>query len=237
MQVTHISTEQTTAATDAGLALVCLLAASQVWLRRNSNSKKARIWAAMFASVAIAALLGMVAHGLELERELRVLLWKPLNALLGLAVCLFALGAVEELWTDRLTRRVVSAILGSGFLFFAVTLFAPGKFLLFVLYETSAMTFAFRAYFTLLVRRHTPGAAWMLLGVVLTVIAAAIQAANKVALTLIWRFDHNGLFHLTQIAAMLFLLFGLKVRFYWEEKAGAHDQPVLGPEAVATKSA
>jgi uncharacterized protein DUF6962 len=39
--------------------------------------------------------------------------------------------------------------------------------------------------------------------------AGAVQAAESLAVHLIWPFDHNGLFHLVQLLGVLLLLRGL----------------------------
>jgi hypothetical protein len=50
----------------------------------------------------------------------------------------------------------------------------------------------------------------MAAGVLVTIIAAAIQASGSVSLTLIWPFDHNGLYHLVHMVGALLLLAGLR---------------------------
>jgi hypothetical protein len=213
VQLTNIATEQTTAATDVLLALTGLLGVSKLARWRLTDSWKAGIWTVMFAAMASGAILGAVAHGLELEASIQALLWKPLNAALGLAVGFFALGAAHERWGKRVTRRLLPVAIGLGVVFFILSVIWPKTFLLFILYETSAMAFALAVYAIRVTRGHSPGDAWMLAGVALTMIAAVFQATRGVVLWLIWPFDHNGLFHLIQIAAVSCLLTGLELGF------------------------
>ena len=56
----------------------------------------------------------------------------------------------------------------------------------------------------------TPGAWLMATGVFCSIIAAAIQTRKSVSLTFIWRFDHNGIYHLVQVLGLMFLLIGLR---------------------------
>jgi hypothetical protein len=38
----------------------------------------------------------------------------------------------------------------------------------------------------------------------------AVQAKKSLRLTLVWQFDHNGVYHLIQAVGLLFLLAGLR---------------------------
>ncbi|MGH8658414.1 MAG: DUF6962 family protein, partial [Gammaproteobacteria bacterium] len=43
-----------------------------------------------------------------------------------------------------------------------------------------------------------------------TIVAAAFQANRNIELTLIWTFDHNGVFHLIQMTGLVALVAGLR---------------------------
>ena len=51
----------------------------------------------------------------------------------------------------------------------------------------------------------------MSFGVLVSIIAAGIQAALKTTVKLIFQFDHNGIFHIAQIIGIMVLLFGLRL--------------------------
>jgi TctA family transporter len=80
----------------------------------------------------------------------------------------------------------------------------------FVVYEAIAMLFALVVYVVLAARETLRGAAMMAAGVLVSIVAAAVQATGAVRFTLIWDFDHNGAFHLIQMVGLLFLLIGLR---------------------------
>ena len=42
------------------------------------------------------------------------------------------------------------------------------------------------------------------------ILAAAVQAEGALGFTLIWTFDHNGVFHLVQMVGLGLLVWGLK---------------------------
>ena len=213
MQITSVPTEQTTAATDALLALVGLLGAVQLREWRQADRWKADVWAAMFVSMTLASILGMVVHGFEFDPAARASLWRMLNALLGLTVGFFAIGAAWEICLQRTTRRILVFTIAIGALLFSWVLVASGNFGLFILYESGAMLFALGVYSVRLIRGRSPGTGWMFAAVVLTIIAAGFQSLHGVVLMLIWPFNHNGLFHLIQVLALFCLLRGLSSGF------------------------
>ena len=51
----------------------------------------------------------------------------------------------------------------------------------------------------------------MALGVALNIVAVAIQATRTVSFTLVWQFDHNGVFHVVETLAIAVLVVGLRV--------------------------
>lgn len=214
MQISRVPTEQTTAATDALLALVGLVGAGQLQGWRKMDRWKADVWTAMFVSMTLAAVLGVVLHGFQFEAAERASLWKVVDALLGFTVAFFAVGAAWELCLGGTTRRILVFTIAIAALLFTWVLVASGNFALFILYESGAMLFALGVYSIRLVRGHSPGTGWMFAGVMLTIIAAGFQSLHSVVLMLIWPFNHNGLFHLIQVLALCCLLRGLSVGFH-----------------------
>ena len=88
MTFTLIVTEQTTALTDLVLAVVALVCAALLHMARRHDVWKVRLWTWVFILLAVAALLGTVAHGLDLTEQTRANVWRPLYLLLGLVVAL-----------------------------------------------------------------------------------------------------------------------------------------------------
>jgi hypothetical protein len=210
MQFNPAQTELTTAATDVALGLLAL--ACVVYLLRFSELAgwKVGLWCWVFGLLAAAALLGAVAHGFVWSTTVWNLLWIPLFLLLGLTVALFVVGAIYD-WRGFVPARSSLPILVLlALLFFGVTRFAPGAFLIFVLYEVVAMLFALGVYGMLAVTARSGGMGLMAFGIALNIVAAAIQATRTVSFTLLWPFDHNGVFHLVQMVALVVLTAGIK---------------------------
>ncbi len=209
MQLNPVATELTTAATDAliaALAGVCVVLLRQ-W--RERDRWKVGVWSWVLGLLAVAALFGAAVHGFALSDRIQALLWQPLFLSLGLVVALFVVAAVYD-WRGRdAARRILPIMLVVALLFYAITRLASGTFLVFVLYEAVAMLFALTIYVSLAVRRSLAGAGWIAAGIGLNIVAAAIQASGAVSITIIWPFDHNGVFHLVQIVAIVLLMRGL----------------------------
>lgn len=215
MKFIDIPTEQTTAITDAILALLALGCIFYLWqIGHSGDSWKAGLWAWAFGLLALAAGLGAIAHGFKMSLALNVLFWYPLNLALGLVVALFVVGVIYDVWGLGAAQLAVPIMLITGLLFFGVTVFFSDIFLVFILYEAVALSFALAVYGWLAFTGRLPGAGWMAAGVLTTIIAAAIQATwngKENPLTLIWQFDQNGLYHLIQMIGVVLLIIGLRV--------------------------
>jgi hypothetical protein len=207
MELIASATERTTAATDLVLALAALLAVAA--LGRHAPRSVARVvWQAALLSAAAGAALGAAAHGLALQPATGELLWQPLFFLLGLTVSLFVVGAVASWRGDAAARRLLPAMLALAVLFYLAIRLTGGEFLVFVLFQAGTLLFALGVYLRL-VARGTPGAGWVAAGLAVTLGAGAVQAVEGLRLTLVWPFDHNGIYHLVQLGGLAALTRGL----------------------------
>jgi hypothetical protein len=212
MNFTQIPTEQTTAITDLLLGIVALWLTIRIRTKTYEfDKKKALIWISVFGCLAIAALIGTIAHGIEMSKETNLLIWHPVILSLGLTVALFAAGAIYDLNGFYLPTVTILILLLIGIFFFIITLMGPGSFLVFIIYEALAMIFALVTYTVLTLRKKIVGGVFMIAGVIISLVASVIQTLDFVHLTIIWPFDHNGLFHVLQIVGMISLFFGVKI--------------------------
>jgi hypothetical protein len=199
--------EQMTALTDMLLGVLSIYVIMEL---RQFSGFKPGIWIAAFVLLAIASFLGMVAHGFEMSKSLNWWLWQPLNLSLGLALGLFMAGALYDLFGESVTRTALPFLIGAGVVFYGITVAIPGTFLTFIAYEAIAMLFALGAYIWLTVTGTLPGAGWMIAGVLVTIVAAVVQATGTAGKSIFWYFDNNGVFHLIQLPGIWLLLMGLK---------------------------
>ncbi len=211
MDLAGVATERTTAATDAILA-VAALAGILSLRRRTPRSFGRTVWLAALGSIVLASMLGAVAHGLELRPAMRELLWQPLYLALGVTMALFVVGAVAD-WRGAPTgRRVLAPMLALALVFYGITRLTGGSFLAFVVYEAAALLFALGVYLRLAGGAARAGAASMAAAMAVSLAAGAVQASGLGPVRIVWAFDHNGLFHLVQLAGLVLLVGGLRHR-------------------------
>lgn len=212
MQLNASSTELVTAVTNVPLAITSLLAVGSLLHRRQGQPLRAWVWIGMFGTLAIAAGVGVFAHGLALDAAARKLLWHPINAALSLTVAGFVAGAVLDRWGPGTARDALPVVLLLSAGFLGYTALHAENFLPFILYESVAMLFCLGVYLTLTVQHGMPGAGWIVAGIGLTILAAALQATS-VAVRFAVTFDHNGVFHLVQLPGLVCLLTGVQQGF------------------------
>lgn len=209
MDFNPVATELTTAATDAMIALLALGCIAWLARLRRADRQKVTLWILVLGLLVVASGLGAVAHGLDLPADTLFVLWQPLFLSLGLVVALFVVAAVHDGFGSRAARRLLVPALGAGAGFYLLTLLFPGTFLVFVAYEGVAMLLALGLYLRV-ARSERRGWAWlMVLGIALNIAAAAIQATGSVRVNLGVPLDHNGVFHLVQMVALVALVAGV----------------------------
>lgn len=207
-----VPTERTTAATDAVLALLAV--AGLILLLRLSSYDpwKVKIWAAALGCLVVASALGAVAHGVRTSEGTQYLLWLGIYLSLGLLVAFFVVGTIYDLWGERRSRRSAPIMVMIGVLFVVVIQVGGGAFALFIIYEAVALSFALVGYVYLALGGRVSGTGSVAMGILVTLVAAMIQATRLIPrITLIWTFDHNGLFHILQMLGLVLIVLGLRV--------------------------
>lgn len=209
MELVGVATERTTAATDALLGLAA--GAAIACLRRSTPPSLGRaVWQGALTALAVASVLGAAAHGLALPDGTRELLWQPLYLALGVTMALFVVGAVRDWRGDPAARRILLPMLALALLFYGITRLTGGDFLAFVVYEAAALLFSLAVYLRLAAGPARHGAAPMAAALAVSLGAGVVQASDLGTVRLVWEFDHNGVFHLVQLAGLALLLTGLR---------------------------
>ena len=114
-------------------------------------------------------------------------------------------GRCTKLFASGLGSRSRLA-LALGFYF--LTRLSGGRFLVFVIFEAAALFLALGIYVRLALQRK-PGAALVVMGLVLSLAGGVLQASS-LSLHLVWDFNHNGLYHLVQLVGVVLLVAGLR---------------------------
>lgn len=209
IQLTQDQREQTTAATNLLLATLAGGYAANL-LHLRADRWRTRVWTLAFGGLGVAAGVGAIVHGLQLGERAKALLWRWIYLTLGLVVALFAAGAIRDGWGPRAGRRALPLTLLAGLGFFAISQRVQRGFLVFVVYEASALLFALAVYVRLARNGQLAGAPLVAAGVLLSILAAAVQTTDWELNVFGLPFDHNGLFHLVQLTGLPLLVAGLR---------------------------
>ncbi len=202
-------TERTTAATNVLIAVAAV--GLILHLRRVTPPGPRRaVWLAALALLAAGASLGIVAHGLALAPATVDALWQPLYLALGGSVALFVVAAIADWKGLAAARHALPVMLVIAGAFYLATRRAGGDFRVFVAYEAAALLGALAVYATLHFRRRLPGAGAIALAFALSLAAGAVQAGGRARMDVGWPLDHNGIFHLIQLAGLAVLAHGLR---------------------------
>jgi hypothetical protein len=209
MNLNPAITELTTAATDALIAIVALGCISVLRRGHSKYRQRVALWSWVFGLLAFSSMLGAFVHGLDLSSTVQSWLWRPLFLSLGLVVAMFVIGAVFDLKGQNAARAWLVPMLVLAMVFFTVTQIGSGNFRIFIVYEAVAMLGALGIYLFLARKRRLAGAGTVAAGILLNIVAATIQATGTITVTIMVPFDHNGVFHLIQIVALIVLTRGL----------------------------
>jgi len=210
LEFTDSPHERVTAATDMLLALVAVGGVCYLQWSGSEEIWKINIWSLAFGGIAGSGFLGSIAHGLRLSATVHQRVWQWLNLALGLAVALFVVGVVYDAWGVATARKVLPAMLLTGAGFYLITWMIPGAFVVFIIYEALALFFAGGAYTWLALGARMNGSLLLALGIFVRIIAAGLQTQKSISVKLIWELDHNGLFHIVQIAGLILMMMGLR---------------------------
>jgi hypothetical protein len=210
LQFNPIVTEQTTAATDLLLGAVALVLLFLLLRERGDDRLKKLYWANLYGFLAIASFLGTIVHGLELSKSAKALIWQPLYMSLGIVIACFVLGSIHELWDRRVSKRLIPWMLAIAFGFYVITVIVPGSFFIFLIYEGIGVLVSLTIYLYLCAQPGRNDAYWMVAGIFVTIVAAIVEASGTARVTLMWEFDHNGIFHILQIPGLIFIFLGVR---------------------------
>ncbi len=206
--------EQTTAVTDLILGIMAVWAVFYLKKMNRFKPWKSLIWQWAFIFLALASLIGAVAHGFQMSEKVNYIMWQPLNLFLGMTIAFFVIGVIYDTWGEAASRRWMPIMIVIALLFFitklVASLFIKYSFFIFIIYEAAGTLFALGAYTLLSMKKQIRGGWLMTVGVLITILAAGVQSIKFIHFTLIWEFNNNGAFHLIQAVALFFLIFGLR---------------------------
>lgn len=164
----------------------------------RNRTVSARLWGVAFIALALGAFLGGTYHGFRFEW-----LWKPTVLLVGVASFGMLAGSAYTTTAGSVRGTLVVAAAVKLALYEAWMLGHDA--FLFVVADTASAMLAVAALHLLAL--DNPATRWILGGVAVSLLAAGLQA-GKVALH--EHFNHNDLYHVVQIVAMLLYYAGAR---------------------------
>ena len=190
--------EPMTLATDYILAAVAAVMGVLI-LRAAGQHNSRRWWGIAFIALGLAAALGGTHHGFRLAA-----LWKPTMLVLGVAsagmLAGSALATARGMW-----RLALLALAAAKLAIYWIWVWRDDRFIWAVADTGSA--FALIALAHLFAWRR-PGSRWIVAGVAVSIVAAAVQASG---VDLHRHFNHNDLYHLVQLGALVLYYRGVRM--------------------------
>lgn len=205
-------TEPMTMATDYVLAVAAWIFSIRLFSRsRLEVSRPKLLWSLAFFFTGVAAAAGGTFHGFtqSLSPSILSVLWKVTCYALGMGSLALLCGIADAVLSRRWTLLVSGAAV-LKFLIYGIQLGTRDDFRIVVTdYAISMVAVLVIACIDWMQRKST-AAVWIVGGVLVSFVAAAIQASG---LTMHQHFNHNDLYHLVQIGG-LWLLYrgGMKMR-------------------------
>jgi uncharacterized protein DUF6962 len=187
-------------ATDFLIAAICIVFAVGIERSASDVATARGLWGLGFAFTATAAIIGGVVHGfaLHLGVAAKDRLWKATQYTMGLTSLAILVAAVVA-FSDGATERWLVGGAVAKFLAYAAVVQRRDDYAVVVVdYGASMLAMAGLAIAGWL-RSSSPAAPWLVAGVVVSGIGAAVQL-KKVAPHP--RFNHNDLYHVIQIVAL-----------------------------------
>jgi hypothetical protein len=197
-------TEPATMATDLVIAAMCTGFAVVLERGAEGAGRARELWALSFVFTAVAALIGAAVHGfaLHLTAAAKQRLWKATQYAVGLTA-LAILGAAILAFVSGPARAWLVAAAAAKFAAYVAVARRRDEYKIVVIdYGVSMVALAALAAIAWM-RRGAPASPWLIAGVLVSAVAAAVQV-RKIAPHP--RFNHNDLYHVIQIVA-LYLFF------------------------------
>jgi len=206
IQLIESATERTTAATDLILAVEFLLFAI-FFIISASDGKRAAAWSIPFLLLAAAFSIGTIAHGFQMSEKTNLMLWLFLSGFSAFGLAHLVSASVGE-WKPAWYKKAAVGVSLAAIIFIGITV----KFSSFTVYVIFiVITMALVSWLNAMCfeisgnRKHL----LIIFGAILTVIASLVQLIKSIHFTMIWEFDYNGVFHLVQMLAGIFLGLGI----------------------------
>lgn len=193
-----------TVLTDYVLGVLCVILAVRLGLMHAGHCRRYWAWALVIS--AAAAFCGGTYHGFlpVLSGRASELLWTSTLWFIGCAAFCGTL-ATAWYWLSPRWRRGVGILAGMKLITYLWLTTRTGDFLVAIVDYSTAFGFVLIAHGWAWYRTRDPSAGWIVSGVLVSFLAAGIQAAGLAPHP---QFNHNDLYHVVQMIGMWMLYRG-----------------------------
>ena len=205
-------TEPTTLATDYVLGALCAAFAWRLHgAARATNQRAVWLWALAFAATACGSFTGGTYHGFTtvLPAAMAAAIWTLTTIVVGFAACLLLSAALIATVRPR-ARRWLLFVVWAQFAAYAIWMLWHDAFVNVIVEYGAAMLMTLVLQIATPGMRRAPSTPWIVAGVGVTIVAAAVQQSG---FDLHKNLNHNDLQHLVQMVAVSLLYKGgMKLR-------------------------
>jgi uncharacterized membrane protein len=201
--------EPTTTLTDYILGGLALVLGRRLWLTgQRTQQVTIRLWAASFLVTGIAALAGGTSHGFAdvLGPAGHAVLWKLTMWSIGGTAFLLLCATAHAALQGRF-RRVLIVVAAVQLVVYVAWTLRHDEFIWVIADYLPAVAVVLVLQLREL-HHGRPGAGWLVLGIVTTLVGAGVQASG---FALHANFNHNDLYHVVQMGATVMLYRGASV--------------------------
>jgi hypothetical protein len=180
------------------------------WLlfRAREGQAARRYWALAFTALAIASALGGSYHGFAraLGETIQHLLWKSTVLTIGIASFGMSAGSTIAVTVDN-PRKLLLALAAVKLVLYSSWMLVHDAFIYVITDTGIAMAMVAALHGWSAMRDRDRASLWILGGVAISVLAAGVQASG---FALHRYFNHNDMYHVIQIAAMVLFYIGAR---------------------------
>ena len=200
-------TEPTTLATDYALGALCAALAWRLHAAaRVTNQRAVGLWAFAFAATAFGSFAGGTYHGFStvLPAAVAAAIWTLTTIVVGFAACLLLSAALVAAVRPGARRWLLFGV-WAQFAVYAVWMLWHDAFVNVIVEYGAAMLMTLVLQIATPGLRRAPSTRWIVAGVGVTILAAAVQQSG---FDLHRNLNHNDLQHLVQMVAVSLLYKG-----------------------------
>lgn len=193
-----------TVLTDAALGALCSVLAARLF--RSKPNVSQRCWAAALAICALSAFAGGAYHGFlpQMPSSVSEPLWTLTLMSIGWAA-FFAVVAISAAYLPKRWRRVVATVAAVQLAVYLYAATQTAEFIIAILDYSVSFGFVLAVCAYAWIAASDIAARWIVLGVVVSFLAAGIQATGIAPHP---HFNHNDLYHVVQMLGMWMLYKG-----------------------------